>query len=139
VHYKIVGVNGQNPEEPVVVFGEFAEKDNEHPIISALVTEYGDLNEWTGGNWMDAWVNENDDVENEFTLSVNEWDYYVYIDHEPFNEQVEPYLPVSRERWVLYDHDQDRLITTNAYTDMGEAQDDADQFDNVMVVKLQIG
>lgn len=41
-------------------------------------------------------------------------------------------------RYVLYDFDADELACTNVYDDYHEAAEDADQFDNVIVVTLPV-
>ena len=57
MHYKIVAVNEDYPDDPIVLFGEITPKEGEHPLLGALNHQYGDgaesaelgLKNWSGG------------------------------------------------------------------------------------------
>ena len=69
LHYKIVGVNEQCPDRPIVYRGSF-ERTDEEPTLTALVQEFGEpgkpakecLREWSGGE-VDYWAQDLSEVE----------------------------------------------------------------------------
>jgi len=86
MRYKIVAVTDHAPDKPITYTGEFTPVDGIQPIITAIVTEFGDpgkstnesLIEWTGGEslyW--DYIDKND---TEFIFYNDDTTYYVFID-----------------------------------------------------------
>lgn len=100
MHYKIVGVSDSRPEDPSQYFGEFREKKDEHPLMTALAVEFGDddaahavysLKQWSGGE-VRYWEK---DVE-EYDPEYNDREGLFLNDNVTFHVFLNPDKPYSR-------------------------------------------
>ncbi|NLS92330.1 MAG: hypothetical protein GXX96_09150 [Planctomycetaceae bacterium] len=59
------------------------------------------------------------------------------VDHTEDDAEAPPDIPPPTQRYVLFDFDIDRLVTTDAYTNYDEASAVAAALDNVIIVPLR--
>lgn len=108
MHYKIVAVHDDRPEEPTTFYGSFQEYDEE-PCLTALVAQFGEpgkpalecLYEWSGAE-VKYWAEDLAEDPNSmaFTCLNGDYTYQVKVDHKPFR-QVKPILLDEDEREAI--------------------------------------
>jgi hypothetical protein len=89
MHYKIVGVNENCPDQPQVYRGTFQETEEE-PTMTAMVQQFGTpgqparycLNQWSGGE-VSSWLQDLERGADRWQGSVGEIVFYVWVGNSP--------------------------------------------------------
>lgn len=110
MHYKIIAVHDDRPEEPDIYYGTFQEHDEE-PCLTALVAQFGEsgkpavecLCDWSGGE-VGYWAEDLADDPNsmEFMCVTTNYTYTVKVSYEPFKVETVLVLDEQEREAILY-------------------------------------